>query len=151
MEELADRVPRLERKRPRPRAERAADHEERRGDDHQHFVLHHVRREQVAAQRVERADERARGGKPCRRERESAARLHAAAGPGAPPQPSDSYRVRHRAEQQARHDPWLERPPQRRRGGVDVDGMRVCDVRRSGKRADADVSQLRRPAQRSPQ
>ena len=55
---MSDRNAPSLRQRPQKCDERTPEHEQRRGHDHQHLVLRHVRGEEDAAERVERGDER---------------------------------------------------------------------------------------------
>ena len=76
----ARRARRCAGQRPGPCRERPAEHEQRRGDDHQQLVLHHVRREQMRAERVERRHQRGDQQQPAGRERDDA-RARARRGP----------------------------------------------------------------------
>ena len=139
MEEAAERASPRQRQCPRPGAERAADHEQWRGDDHECLVLHHVRREQARGERVEGADERRRGDEPRGREGERAPRVDAAAGARVPPQTRDAEHVERAAEHEACDCPRLEWPPIDRQGL----GRRVERVREDGPARAGDCREQR--------
>ena len=87
---LDDRVAKPRRHRPEDSDQRRADGDERRGDDHQELVLHHVCGQPLFAPFVERRRQRDHERQPSRRERERLERSDAAAVAGVPPQPDDA-------------------------------------------------------------
>lgn len=96
--------------RPEERDHRAAQHDERRGDEHQEFMLRHVCREEHFAQRVQRADERDEEHEPSARVTQRLPLPDAAASPGPAPEPPHAAQVEPARERETRDDQRVESP-----------------------------------------
>src|SRR5205823_2761182 len=99
--------------RPQHRRERTSQNKQRRGDDHQDFVLRHVRGKENAAESVERRDERDHERDPSAEKSDHVQRARVTHAP-------DADDVQRRADHEQRHDNRLPRPPRHHLSGIEM-------------------------------
>ena len=105
---MADAPPPRVRKGPGPRGERARQHHQWRTDQHQDFVLHHVRGKKLRAQRIQRRHERDDQRQPAAGKAGRLRPRDPAPGAGVTPQAQHAAHVKQQGEGERRQHPGLE-------------------------------------------